>query len=173
MSDSEDTIEIIADALIRQEGSRKAAIAEAANRARTTKVDKAEWQQVYCLLASGKHIPLHKAKLPGITNPHEVHYERVESKPMEDVWVGLADNGDTPFQCGTCEYFADGHCHHKHPKLNGRPVAEKWCCNLYDHKGMKRIIPDDNEPEKFASGGSVLNQIGQHDPGLRPRRWRE
>lgn len=55
--------------------------------------------------------------------------------------VGLADNTEGySFQCGTCEYFDDGTCHNPHPKLNGRKVEPKWCCNLYDHAGMKTIV---------------------------------
>lgn len=54
--------------------------------------------------------------------------------------VGLADNGATRFQCGTCEYFDSGICRNKHPKLDGTKVDEDWCCNLYDHEGMEIVI---------------------------------
>ena len=54
--------------------------------------------------------------------------------------VGLADNGHVKFQCGTCEYFEAGVCHNKHPKLMGVQVNDNWCCNLYDHDGMKTVI---------------------------------
>lgn len=54
--------------------------------------------------------------------------------------VGLSENPQgIPFQCGTCEYFADGVCQNPHPKLNGQKVQPEWCCNLYDHEGMKVI----------------------------------
>jgi hypothetical protein len=59
----------------------------------------------------------------------------------DDRAVGLADNTEGyAFQCGTCEYFDDGTCHNNHPKLNGRQVEAKWCCNLYDHDGMQTIV---------------------------------
>lgn len=55
--------------------------------------------------------------------------------------VGLAQNAEgVPFQCGTCEYFEDGTCHNPHPKLEGQQVQPEWCCNLYDHDGMKHVI---------------------------------
>lgn len=63
-------------------------------------------------------------------------------KPQSNAPVGLADNSASgePFQCGTCEYFDAGVCHHDNPKLNGRQVQPTWCCNLYDHDGMKHIL---------------------------------
>lgn len=54
--------------------------------------------------------------------------------------VGLADNGDTKFQCGTCEYYDAGYCQNEHPKLHLKRVEPNWCCNLYDHDGMKVVI---------------------------------
>lgn len=55
--------------------------------------------------------------------------------------VGLAENAkDIQFQCGTCEYFGVGLCHNPNPKLFNRKVEKIWCCNLYDHKGMKVIV---------------------------------
>lgn len=55
--------------------------------------------------------------------------------------VGLADNAKgVPFRCGTCEYFEDGVCHNKNPKLDGRSVKPEWCCNLYEHDGMKIVV---------------------------------
>ena len=54
--------------------------------------------------------------------------------------VGLANNSDIRFQCGTCEYCYDGFCQNEHHKLKGEKVEAKWCCNLYDHKGMKVVI---------------------------------
>lgn len=55
--------------------------------------------------------------------------------------VGLAQNAaGTMFQCGTCEYFDRGVCHNENPKLKGRSVKSEWCCNLYDHSGMKVIV---------------------------------
>ena len=62
------------------------------------------------------------------------------------VWVGLADNGDTPFKCGTCKFFANGICKNEHPKLYGRKVEARWCCNLFFRKGMRLVIDDDNVP---------------------------
>lgn len=55
--------------------------------------------------------------------------------------VGLAENAKgIPFKCGTCEYFEDGTCHNKNPKLDGRTVKAEWCCNLYEHDGMKIVV---------------------------------
>jgi len=55
--------------------------------------------------------------------------------------VGLAQNASgIQFQCGTCEYFDNGTCHNKNPHLQGRQVQPAWCCNLYDHPGMKVIV---------------------------------
>lgn len=55
--------------------------------------------------------------------------------------VSLADNtSGEPFQCGTCEYMDDGICHNPHPKLDGRPVKPQWCCNLYEHAGMRIVV---------------------------------
>lgn len=58
----------------------------------------------------------------------------------DDRAVGLADNGSRRFHCGNCEYFDKGTCHNDHPKLSGKSVKPQWCCNLYDHPGMKVII---------------------------------
>lgn len=55
--------------------------------------------------------------------------------------VGLSQNASgIPFQCGTCEYFRQGVCQNENPKLKGKRVASEWCCNLYDHKGMRVIV---------------------------------
>lgn len=55
--------------------------------------------------------------------------------------VGLAENAEgVPFQCGTCEYFEDGTCHNPDPELKGRDVDEEWCCDFYEHDGMKVIV---------------------------------
>ena len=66
--------------------------------------------------------------------------EQIKDAMQSDSDVGLADNGVTRFQCGTCEYFDDGVCHNKHPKLDGKEVEPNWCCNLYDHEGMETVI---------------------------------
>ena len=62
------------------------------------------------------------------------------SSKKDDRAVGLADNHGRLFKCGTCEYFEDGICHNKHPKLHGREVKPVWCCNLYNHDGMKVVV---------------------------------
>jgi hypothetical protein len=56
--------------------------------------------------------------------------------------VGLAQNaGGVAFKCGTCEYFTDHeYCSNPNPEINGRTVRPEWCCNLYDHPGMKVIV---------------------------------
>lgn len=55
--------------------------------------------------------------------------------------VALSRNPDgVHFQCGTCEYIKSGVCQNPNPKLNGRKVETSWCCNLYDHSGMKVIV---------------------------------
>jgi hypothetical protein len=54
--------------------------------------------------------------------------------------VGLAQNSPgTTFRCGTCKYFSSGKCHNENPELKGRKVKVNWCCNLYDHPGMKVV----------------------------------
>ncbi len=59
----------------------------------------------------------------------------------EPTSVGLAQNTQgVNFQCGTCEYFDKGVCKNSHPKLKDRNVQREWCCNLYDHDGMKVIV---------------------------------
>jgi hypothetical protein len=55
--------------------------------------------------------------------------------------IGLAKNAEgVAFRCGTCEYFDRGVCHNPNPKLDRREVGAYWCCNLYDHKGMKVVV---------------------------------
>ena len=57
-----------------------------------------------------------------------------------DSEVGLSENPmKVAFECGTCEYFERGTCHNKNPNLKGRKVEASWCCNLYDHDGMRVI----------------------------------
>lgn len=78
-----------------------------------------------------------------------------ESEPdgdetQDDGDVGLAENTEgVAFQCGTCEYFGDDDteedaetkpCQHPNKKLNGREVEHRWCCNKYEHEGMKIIV---------------------------------
>ena len=64
-----------------------------------------------------------------------------EAKKPKRPKVGLAQNAKgIPFQCGSCEYFDDGVCRNKDPELDGVEVKKEWCCDLYDHEGMKRII---------------------------------
>lgn len=54
--------------------------------------------------------------------------------------VGLAQNATgATFRCGTCKYFKGGKCHNGNPELKDRKVKSHWCCNLYDHAGMKVI----------------------------------
>lgn len=63
-----------------------------------------------------------------------------KSDETDDQPVGLAQNAEgVAFQCGTCQYQQDGVCHNDNPKLNGKEVQPEWCCNLYDHDGMKHI----------------------------------
>lgn len=55
--------------------------------------------------------------------------------------VGLAENAKgVQFQCGTCEYFDDSICRNKDPELDGREVEPEYCCDLYDHEGMRVIV---------------------------------
>lgn len=55
--------------------------------------------------------------------------------------VGLAQNpAGVTFHCGSCEYFKRGKCGNPNPKLNGRRVDPVWCCDLYEHAGMKVIV---------------------------------
>ena len=55
--------------------------------------------------------------------------------------IGLVENpDDVAFQCATCDYFEDGVCQHSDPRLNGEEVEGKWCCNKYEHPGMRTVI---------------------------------
>lgn len=55
--------------------------------------------------------------------------------------VSLVNNtSGAAFKCGECMYYRDGKCYNKNPKLYERDVEKSWCCNLYDHEGMKLII---------------------------------
>lgn len=55
--------------------------------------------------------------------------------------VGLVENvEDVPFQCATCDYFEDGFCQNEDPRLYGRDVEGRWCCNKYEHEGMRVIV---------------------------------
>lgn len=55
--------------------------------------------------------------------------------------IGLVENpDDVPFQCATCDYFDDGICDNPRAKLHGKPVEGRWCCDWYDHPGMRVII---------------------------------
>ena len=62
--------------------------------------------------------------------------------------VGLVQNvSGVSFCCGTCEYFQNttmgfsGTCTNKNPRLFGRKVEARWCCNLYEHDGMVVLEP--------------------------------
>jgi hypothetical protein len=56
--------------------------------------------------------------------------------------IGLVENvPGVSFQCGTCEYFQSGTCTNKDPRLYGRKVEARWCCNLYEHDGMVILEP--------------------------------
>ena len=64
--------------------------------------------------------------------------ERGDTKAMP---IGLAENpGGRAFRCGTCEWFDNGNCQNKNPRLNGRKVDPFWCCNLYDNDDMRIIV---------------------------------
>lgn len=54
--------------------------------------------------------------------------------------IGLADNAGIRFECGTCEYIRNGVCTNPDPRLKNRNVEQHWCCNLYDHAGMRVIV---------------------------------
>jgi hypothetical protein len=57
--------------------------------------------------------------------------------------VGLVDNNGKPYNCGHCEYLCTetkAFCRNTHPKLRDRRVEKEWCCNLFDHPGMRTII---------------------------------
>ncbi len=54
--------------------------------------------------------------------------------------IGLAQNAPgVHFQCRTCKFDDNGTCRNPNPKLDGRKIKPHWCCNLYDHEGMKVI----------------------------------
>ena len=61
--------------------------------------------------------------------------------------VGLAKNpSGVPFRCGDCKYGKEDtkngvlHCHKKEPELYLRKVEHDWCCDFFEHPGMKVII---------------------------------
>ena len=55
--------------------------------------------------------------------------------------VGLAENPPgVHFHCPECKFFDAGRCMHKDPKLHGRRVTTRHCCDLYEHTGMKVIV---------------------------------
>jgi hypothetical protein len=55
--------------------------------------------------------------------------------------IGLVENpDDVAFQCATCDYFEDGKCTNPDPELEGEEVEGSWCCNLYEHPGMKTVV---------------------------------
>ncbi len=65
----------------------------------------------------------------------------MDEQQATDDPIGLCANpGGIPFQCGTCKYFKQGVCTNPRPKLNGVQVQPDWCCDWYDHAGMKTII---------------------------------
>jgi hypothetical protein len=67
--------------------------------------------------------------------------EAIKEHDGDDTVIGLVDNtSGEHFQCGTCNYMKGEECHNPNPKLYGTKVEPEWCCNLYDHKGMKTII---------------------------------
>lgn len=68
--------------------------------------------------------------------------ERQKQKVPEQPIIGLAANPPgVPFCCKTCEYIDAGRCNNPVAKLFRRPVDPEWCCDYYDHPGMRRIIP--------------------------------
>lgn len=73
----------------------------------------------------------------GVATPEREHVKLQGGR----MGVGLAENPrGVHFQCGTCAYFDNGVCHNSHPRLDGKKVKAEWCCNLFDHKGMKVIV---------------------------------
>lgn len=63
---------------------------------------------------------------------------RLKSQRGRFAPIGLAENPrGLEFQCGTCEYFEDGLCKNADPRLLNQKVQASWCCNRYDHPGMK------------------------------------
>jgi hypothetical protein len=68
-------------------------------------------------------------------------FDQASPNPDADQAIGLVQNAPgVPFQCGTCEHFLSGTCHNPLPKLNGQHVEPEWCCNHYEHDGMKTVI---------------------------------
>lgn len=86
----------------------------------------------------------------------------IGAKTQSEVGLSQNETGVT-FRCGTCKYFDRGTCHNKNPELEGRHVKPHWCCNLYDHDGMKVIR---TEAAKRASGGRA--EGGSADDDLDP-----
>ncbi len=66
---------------------------------------------------------------------------RAEVKFKDGSEIGLAQNAPgVHFQCRTCKFDDNGTCRNPNPKLDGRKIKPHWCCNLYDHEGMKVIV---------------------------------
>jgi hypothetical protein len=55
--------------------------------------------------------------------------------------IGLVENpAGVAFQCATCDHFDDGVCRHHDPRLDGKKVEGAWCCNEFEHPGMRTVI---------------------------------
>ena len=80
----------------------------------------------------------------GFKEGGRVAKRKLDGKPIGGTFnskVGLVKNPQgTAFRCGTCKFFKKGVCKNVNPELKGRPVAAHWCCNLYDHAGMKLVV---------------------------------
>lgn len=88
---------------------------------------------------------------------------RGEPEPAgDDVIIGLVENpDDVAFQCATCNYFEEGICQKDLPALKGRNVEGRWCCNWYDHPGMRTIVGDENGEEAEESEEGADQEGGE------------
>lgn len=70
-----------------------------------------------------------------------VEHSRLEVKFKDGSPIGLAQNPPgVHFQCRACKYIKAGRCQNPNPQLKDRKVKPTWCCNLFDHSGMKVIV---------------------------------
>jgi hypothetical protein len=143
---------MVCNAMIRAAGSRRQAITDTANRIeRLADPDyRRFWRQVYDLLRSGKEIPAkYRAHLPGIYDPHFVHYIRInafadggavnrsdddEKITKHEARYDLATSQQR--RCGLCSMFirddgehGDGEC-----TLVEGPISPYGTCRYFEKR---------------------------------------
>lgn len=52
--------------------------------------------------------------------------------------VGFVENpAGVPFHCPSCKFYSAGKCDNKDPRIHGKRVTTRHCCNFFKHDGMK------------------------------------